>query len=817
MAIFRDNAPLYWEAGLPVIPLKQWNSPVSGAGKAPILSEWNQYGQHMPARAVREHWLENFPNSNIGLPFGPASGLCAIDIDTEDEEQVKAILAVLPKSPWIRIGKKGMGLVFKWQGQKNFKLRDSDNHSIVEFLGFGNQMVMPPSVHPDTGKPYTANCNLWEVLPSVPAMPLDIERELRTALGDRGYTLSTAGRSAPLQVVPEGERDIQMVRHAGYLARVVLGIDKNQKFSLREAIEHMHTWVLDFTARSAGDNMDPNKGVSKLLEFLLKDVTAGRTLPDGWDTGLTEEMRADPVIADITDKNQVQRWTWTKARTWLNEQIARQPGDPEYAWKKINELCDLLARDDQFKEKDFKLVYDAMQLAMGDVKVAKPDLLKVFKEAKVGDDEMALDQEAIARQVIEEISRGGELVYDREFFWQWNGSCFEPMKDETITTWIAQNIKGNVLARRYNDYHAITKTAALLVSKPLAEQFEHGINFANGYLTSDLKLHTHEPRYGQTYTMSFDYIPARAGEAHKWLQFLEDCWGDDPDYNEKVLALQEAFAATMFGRATEYQRAFLLYGRAGTGKSTALEVLSRMMPRDAQCSVPPTRWNERFQLHPMVGKTLNVCGELPEKALLDGATFKSVVCGERQQTELKGKPIIEFKPQAAQWFASNFLPRSRDTSEGFIRRWQLFEFTRVVPVEKRIPDFHDTLVSEEREAIAAWAVQGFARLQRNGDYTQPASHLKLLSMVRSANNSVVAFLNTTEKLVKDPEGRADIRSVFDHYVLHMRDISRGWSVTFERFRQMITDVGYRLEEYIDGTGVTREEIVGIRLKGVVLP
>ena len=68
MSIFRDFAPLYWEAGIPAMPLKF-------KSKAPILSEWTQYGTNMPSAAVREHWLEEYGRSNIGLPFGEASGL----------------------------------------------------------------------------------------------------------------------------------------------------------------------------------------------------------------------------------------------------------------------------------------------------------------------------------------------------------------------------------------------------------------------------------------------------------------------------------------------------------------------------------------------------------------------------------------------------------------------------------------------------------------------------------------------------------------------------------------------------------------------
>jgi putative DNA primase/helicase len=87
MGIFSEFAPLYWDAGLPVIPLRKWNSVGKGAGKAPILNEWQTYGEHMVATPVRQHWLQQYPDCNIGLPFGPASKLCAIDIDTDDHKR----------------------------------------------------------------------------------------------------------------------------------------------------------------------------------------------------------------------------------------------------------------------------------------------------------------------------------------------------------------------------------------------------------------------------------------------------------------------------------------------------------------------------------------------------------------------------------------------------------------------------------------------------------------------------------------------------------------------------------------------------------
>src|SRR3546814_13574775 len=106
-----------------------------------------------------------------------------------------------------------------------------------------------------------------------------MEQQLRELLGSKGFALGAGGRSSPVDIVPAGERDIQMTRHAGYLARVVLGIDKQNKFSLWEAIMHMHTWVENFPAKVSGDAMDREQGVAKMLEIQLKDLEKGGLIP----------------------------------------------------------------------------------------------------------------------------------------------------------------------------------------------------------------------------------------------------------------------------------------------------------------------------------------------------------------------------------------------------------------------------------------------------------------------------------------------------------------------------------------------------------
>jgi putative DNA primase/helicase len=266
-------------------------------------------------------------------------------------------------------------------------------------------------------------------------------------------------------------------------------------------------------------------------------------------------------------------------------------------------------------------------------------------------------------------------------------------------------VKGNQLAKRHNDYASIVKTIGALVDLPLEENPELGVNFANGFLDMNLQLHEHSPTFGKTFTMPFNYVPARQHECHRFLAMLEDAWGDDLDYDDKVKALQEVMARRCSASPRATSARSCSTGPGGTGKSVLLDILRAMMPENAVCALPPHKWGERFALTAMVGKVLNVCGELPEDAMISGERFKGVVCGEPQDTEYKGKDGFTFAPMCAHWFASNHLPRSRDTSDGFIRRWIIFEFTRKVPRSERVLNFAEVVIAEEREAIAAWVVE----------------------------------------------------------------------------------------------------------------
>lgn len=178
--MFSEHAPKYWAAGLPAMPLRPW-------AKIPALTAWQSFCAQMPTEEQQNEWLNAYPDGNIGLPLGPQAGIVALDLDSEDP-RVQAILdKIMPPTPWKRVGKKGAVYAFKYNGERTYRIKDADNKTILEVLSRGAQIVLPPSIHPDTMQPYRANADLFEVYDKLPALPASFETMVRQALIDAGF------------------------------------------------------------------------------------------------------------------------------------------------------------------------------------------------------------------------------------------------------------------------------------------------------------------------------------------------------------------------------------------------------------------------------------------------------------------------------------------------------------------------------------------------------------------------------------------------------------------------------------------------------
>jgi P4 family phage/plasmid primase-like protien len=285
-----------------------------------------------------------------------------------------------------------------------------------------------------------------------------------------------------------------------------------------------------------------------------------------------------------------------------------------------------------------------------------------------------------------------------------------------------------------------------ILPQKLTVQEHIGVNFINGFVDAELNIHPHKPEHGMTYVLPYRYLPEKAGLFPQFNQLLHGYWSEDEDYDEKVMALQEAMCATVLGLAPKYQKAFLFHGAGSVGKSQLLDIISELVPPQARSNIKPDKWKEDYAAVIINEKLLNIAGELSDKSKIQGDVFKEIVTGDEISARKPYHGFFSFRPKAAHWFSSNFLPNSTDTSEGFFRRWLCFEFTREIPKEEKILNFGKKIVASEMESIIAWALESYARLKNATSYTEPVSHRRLINQMSNQNSSVRYFLSNCEEL-----------------------------------------------------------------------
>ena len=165
--------PGFWHAG-------QWLG----------LSNWQRrFLRRIPPVSERVRWADG--DSGIGVITGLASqDTVAIDIDTDDAAIVAAIISILPPTPIKKRGAKGETLFYCGPTIDKSMSWSIDGHRVVDLIGPGRQTVLPPTIHPDTGRPYvwTGNDALEDVTPGeLPELDANIVAKISATLAPFGY------------------------------------------------------------------------------------------------------------------------------------------------------------------------------------------------------------------------------------------------------------------------------------------------------------------------------------------------------------------------------------------------------------------------------------------------------------------------------------------------------------------------------------------------------------------------------------------------------------------------------------------------------
>ncbi|MFF0133999.1 phage/plasmid primase, P4 family [Streptomyces mirabilis] len=258
----------------------------------------------------------------------------------------------------------------------------------------------------------------------------------------------------------------------------------------------------------------------------------------------------------------------------------------------------------------------------------------------------------------------------------------------------------------------------------------------NGLLRiRDRALLPHGPEFFNLVSVPFAYDPDAS--APTWHGFLAQLWPDDPD---AIAALQEWFGYVLSGR-TDQQKILLIVGPSRSGKGTIARVLKALVGKENLAGPTLAGLGTNFGLSTLIGKSLAIISD----ARLSGNDNSQVV--ERLLT-ISGDDTIDIDRKYREpWtgrvpsrlmILSNELPHFGDSSGVIANRFILLS-TRLSWLGKEDPTLTDRLTAE-MPGILNWALDGLARLQRNGRITQPPSSREAITTMQDTASPTSAFV-----------------------------------------------------------------------------
>lgn len=271
-----------------------------------------------------------------------------------------------------------------------------------------------------------------------------------------------------------------------------------------------------------------------------------------------------------------------------------------------------------------------------------------------------------------------------------------------------------------------------------ADQVDIGdlINVNNGLLnpmTGELKQHS--ASHLSTIRIPVVWNP----DAHH--QRLDQFLGEVlPDQDTRQV-LEEALGYLLVSDC-RYEKTVMLTGEGANGKSVLLSAIEAMLGKQNISNLPLQAVQERFNTAQLVGKLANIFPDLPKAALQDTGIFKALVSGDSIQAERKHQDAFEFNNRAKLWFSANELPKIRDVTAAFWRRWIVVPFPNTFKEgdPRRDPTLKAKLQTPESLSyLLKLAVEGMQRLVSRGHFVESHATKAALENYRQESDLIAVY------------------------------------------------------------------------------
>jgi len=342
------------------------------------------------------------------------------------------------------------------------------------------------------------------------------------------------------------------------------------------------------------------------------------------------------------------------------------------------------------------------------------------------------------RLLSEKIMQDHKLMFckDTGDIYRWNGKYWDEYDESYLRKAAIDLLRGESKKEMVNDaVFQIKNLVTIPHGRFLNDQMDW-ICLQNGILNvNTFEFRPHDPDCYFTGALAVSFDPESTDRCERWEQFLKETI-ETPG---PIAQLQEFFGYCLT-RHTKYQKCLFLLGPGEDGKSKCLEILEEMIGEINCAAVSFNDLEKEFHRSSLYQKMLNISTEIGAQAI-ESPYFKAITGGDPISAAFKNVDNFTFKPYVKLAFAGNSLPRVRDNSHGYFRRFMPIQFKNQFfeGDPRRDPDLMDKLRTELSQ-IFIWSLNGLARLTQQKMFTNCEETKKLMMVYRRSNNPVLCYL-----------------------------------------------------------------------------
>lgn len=689
------------EKGYSVTPLK---------GKVPVISGWET------TRSKNIVTDKKYDNFNIGLLCGEPSGLIVADIDTPDKILEQKLYALMPETPVMKKGKKGINFFYRYDGEETIKIHNPINTRRVEFelISTGRQTVIPKSIHPESKTPYiwcdkagehSKNHLINIDIGSIPYLSKDVIQEIKKCINDH--------------FEPAKQEILEKKASVG-IAGLIENYDKLT-----------HKDLPDYNPKNLSDIEEGYRDRSRsgshdsIVKYMMALISKG----ENKESVIQAAMKYD------------QDYNIGYSTTYFNCRTCKARGETAY--------------------QKAEYYYESSKSTIVRKKEENGEEMPVESSIIVSDAAKEMD-------AVHNVLCGFGIKYDNEFHTIPNPDTINLMKEGKRDFFIYDGKKwilcqqpfNDSIYRRFNTLFAYKKThnnITAAISKfvsyipninkrhsffkinPKMANFANGTLHLNGLDNKTLEFKPHNRLDYCTDIINLDYGTNAVNEMFEDM-LTRITEGD----MEKYYAIQEMFALAIMPLAA---RIYFLYGVSGSGKSTLGKIMQMLIGLENFSGVDPSSF-DGFNMESMVNKKVNMDMDISIARPISDGQFKKIEDGAVVRIRRKGKEDIYASTPWLHIFGANSLPKNFDGASGaYARRVTIIRFNKSFTENGAWydRDFAEKVFKHSPEGILNFAIKGLQRLIDNKFvFTVPKSGVEAMDKWTLENDTIGLFLKDLE-------------------------------------------------------------------------